>query len=817
MDRAFDRLSFAETLENHIEGIAYVGDKAEIRDCNETFRRMTGIGEGPLERFDALVHPSYFEAWSSGLARFMADRNGTHRLILRLARRGAADRWIRLTFLPLPAENETGFLIMVGDITAQKRLEMRLIRARDDAEKATESKSEFLANTSHEIRTPIHTVLTTSELLSETNLDQEQSDYLGQIQFSGEVLLTLINDILDFSKIEAGQLQLERTDFDLAAMLEGAVDLVTLEAHKKNVDVGLYVDPNVPSRIFGDPTRLRQVVVNLINNAVKFTHQGQIILDVESLNVTAETTRLKFSVGDSGIGIPLEKQPNLFQAFHQADSSTTRQYGGTGLGLFISLNIVKQMGGMLSFTSEPGVGSTFFFELEFDRADGGIALPTVPDDFFGGRRALVVDDNDAIRDRLRRVFESWGLHVSEAGSAEEALFLMRSDSIEGFHLVIVDQTMPHIDGWQFASMIHSEQGDDRPPMILMSMKGGRGTMEAKMKLLGWYDSYLTKPLRHRDLAATVFRLLSRELDLEAADELEEVEELEEEDLLTPTVGRRILIAEDHEINRQLFLTILEKNGHQVMEAANGKEARELVESEKPDLVFMDCQMPVMNGYESTRKIREFGYKGPIVAVTASAVSEERERCLACGMDDLVVKPFKQADILMMIERYLGTGLKQGVSEPTGGMDGDAVSPAEISEAPEEPESGETETDIPAAAAGGSAYPRLPIFDFAAAVDRFTGNAEIVRSLLPQHMEKVAADLETIRGAVADGDFETLRVTAHAVKGSCKNLDMGRCGEAAADLEQAGKDADPDAAAAGLVSLEREFPALRAAVEMILAE
>jgi len=443
MARAFNSLSFAGTMENYPEGVAFVGDGTEIQDCNETFRRMTGIGEGPLHRFDTLVHPAHFEAWSSGLSRFLAERSGTHRLILKLLRNGVPDRWIRLSFLPLSITGGESFLLLVNDITGQKRLEMKLIRARNDAEKATQSKSDFLANTSHEIRTPIHTIIGMSDLLMDTSLDQEQADYLGQVRFAADVLLTLINDILDFSKIEAGQLRLERTDFELIDMLEDAVDLVTLEAHKKNVDVGLYIDPRVPSKVFGDPTRLRQVVVNLVNNAVKFTHEGQVVLDVETLTVEKDRVKLKFSVTDSGVGIPLEKQQNLFQAFHQADSSTTRQFGGTGLGLFISRNIVSQMGGVLSFTSEPGEGSSFFFEMEFDRADENIVLPVVPDNFFGGRRVLVVDDNDVIRDRICRTLGAWGFDVDEAGSAKEALFLIRS-SEKKYELVIVDQTMPHI-------------------------------------------------------------------------------------------------------------------------------------------------------------------------------------------------------------------------------------------------------------------------------------------------------------------------------------------------------------------------------------
>ena len=768
-------------MENFPEGIAFVGDGTEIKDCNETFRRMTGIGEGPLHRFDSLVHPSHFEAWSSGLSRFLSERSGTHRLILRLSRTKIPDRWVRLSFLPLNIPGEESFLLLANDITGQKRLEIKLIRARDEAEKATQSKSDFLANTSHEIRTPIHTIIGMSDLLADTTLDQEQADYLGQVRFAAEVLLTLINDILDFSKIEAGQLRLERTDFDLIDMLEDAVDLVTLEAHKKNVDVGLYIDSRVPSRVFGDPTRLRQVVVNLVNNAVKFTHEGQVVLDVETLSVGKDTVKLKFSVNDSGVGIPLEKQQNLFQAFHQADSSTTRQFGGTGLGLFISRNLVSQMGGVLSFSSEPGQGSSFFFEMDFDRADENVVLPVVPGDFFAGRRVLVVDDNDVIRDRISRTLSAWGFNVDEAGSAEEALFLIRSSDNKKYELVIVDQTMPHIDGWQFASEVHSDSGIVSSRMILMSMKGGVGAVEAKMKLLGWFDSYLTKPIRQSDLSASVFRLLSSDMDLEEAEDLEEVESVGEDEMLTPAAGFRILIAEDHEVNRKLLQTILEKNGHQVLQAPNGKVAYEVVAREKPDLVFMDCQMPVMNGYESTERIRKGGYEAPIIAVTASAQAEEREKCLNCGMSDLVTKPFKQADILMMIERYLGIGKRL------------------IQKVEKKP----VETG-------------LAVFDFAAAVDTFLGNEELVRSLLRPQMEKMGGEVKIIRDAVSGKDWETVRTTAHSIKGSCRNMDMNRCGEAAAVLEEAGKNTDEQGAVAALPCLETEFPLLKAEVEKILS-
>lgn len=318
----------------------------------------------------------------------------------------------------------------------------------------------------------------------------------------------------------------------------------------------------------------------------------------------------------------------------------------------------------------------------------------------------------------------------------------------------------------------------------MSMKGGSGSVEAKMKLLGWFDAYLTKPIRQSDLSASVFRLLSSDMDLEDAEELEEVEPLGEDESLQSAVSYRILIAEDHEVNRKLLQTILEKNGHVVLEAPNGKVAYEIVVREKPDLVFMDCQMPVMSGYESTQNIRQSGYDAPIIAVTASALAEEREKCLNCGMSDLVTKPFKQADILMMIERYLGIGRRM-------------IPKAGIEFTPE-------------------SYSDLVIFDFSSAVKTFLGNEDTVRNLLTPQMEKMQGEVGVIKKAVSAKDWETVRTTAHSIKGSCRNMDMNRCGEAAAELETAGKNADEAAAIAGLANLEREFSLLKSEVERILS-
>jgi len=781
MAHGFDKLPFAKTVENYPEGIAYIGTTAEIEDSNRTFRKLTGFGEGALERFDYLVHPSYIGKWKRGLAKFLNDRSKSIQLILKLRGKKRGDRWIRLSLLPL--ENPRGgYLLLLLDITSQKRLETKLTLARDDAERAAQSKSSFLANTSHEIRTPIHTITGMAELLANTALDQEQLDYLSQIRFASGVLITLINDLLDFSKIEAGHLCLERTRFNLTGMLEDAIDLSTLEAHKKKVDVGLYIDPRIPSSLYGDPAKLRQVIVNLMNNAVKFTHQGQVVLDVEMASVSKTGVRLKFTISDSGVGIPKERQAKLFEAFQQVDNSATRQYGGSGLGLYISRNIVSQMGGTLSFTSEVAKGSTFFFDIELENAEVDIPEIDIHRDFFLDKKVLVVDDNEAIRERIAKTLESWGFVMYQAEGAEAALRMLSSANAESFDLIFVDQTMPTMDGWQFASKVHSDPSIAPSRMILMSMKGEQHSSETKMKLLGWYNSYLTKPMRQKDLSSTLLRLLSIDTELEIAEEVEGIEFAGEP--RNSGKGYRILIVEDHAINRKLLQTILEKAGHEVWETANGELALGTILKRKPDLVFMDCQMPVMNGYESTREIRAAGINTPIIAVTASALAEERERCLACGMNDLITKPFRQSDIYMMIERHLGVG-----RELMEGSDrGVRINPDE--------------------------YVDQPVFDYKAAVGIFLGNEDTVRNLMEIQIEKMEEYLNLIRKAVSSKDWKSLSKIAHSMRGSCGNMAMLRCASIAKNLEIAADNALEALILTGLENLEREFPRLKTEIEEI---
>jgi len=776
MAYGFEKLSFARTAENHPEGIAFINSNAEIEDSNRTFKELTGFGEGSLTRFNLLVHPDYLRRWKRRLAKSLSGSSKIMHLILKLRER---NRWVNLTLLPLE-DPKNSFLMLLLDISSQKKLEMKLTQARDEAERTVELKNSLLANTSHEIRTPVHTISGMSELLANTALDQEQSDYLEQIRFAAGVLITLINDLLDFSKIEAGHLRLKKTKFNLIGMLEDAVELGTLEAHRKKVDVGLYIDPRIPSNLYGDPARLRQVIVNLMNNAVKFTHKGQITLDVEMISTSRITVRLKFTVSDSGVGIAREKQESLFEAFQQVDNSVTRQYEGSGLGLYISKSIVSQMGGVLLFVSESAKGSRFFFDVELESAETDVPASNMERDFFIGRRVLVIDDSEAIRGRIAKTLESWGFVTSQADGAEAALRMLNSVKSEGFDLVLVDQTMPSMDGWQFASMVHSDPSITPPRMILMSMKGEQHSSEAKMKLLGWYNAYLTKPMRQREIYSTLLRLFSIDNELEMAEEVEDMEFVDEP--RSRGGGYRILIVEDHEINRKLLQTILEKDGNEVLEVANGELALSTVLAKKPDLVFMDCQMPVMSGYDSTRKIREAGIDTPIIAVSASALAEERKRCLDCGMNDLITKPFKQSDIYKMIERYLGVGRELMESSEKG-----------------------VRIDT-------SEYTDKPVFDYKAAVNIFLGNEETVKNLMEIQIEKMEEDLDLIRNAVSSKDWKSLSRIAHSMRGSCANMAMLRCSSIAKNLEIAAKNALESAVVTNLEKLEYEIPRLRAEVE-----
>ena len=746
-----------------------------------------------------LRHEDVQDEWQSFLSSFLEGKKSHARIVVVIPDSTGSERWfsVKLT----RSSGNSQIFLLEEDVTDQHVYEQNLKQARDAAEQATRTKSEFLANMSHEIRTPIHTIIGMSELMNLTRLDQEQDEYSTQIRFSADVLLSLINDILDFSKIEAGQMKLEYTNCNLYELLEESIELIALEAHKKGVDVGLYAEPGTDFQVEGDPTRLRQVAVNLTNNAVKFTASGAVMIYLTRVNQDARSVTLRVGVKDSGIGIAEEKKQHLFKAFTQADSSTTRRYGGTGLGLTISKNLVSQMGGDLQVESVEGEGSEFFFELTFPRA---VPYRTVAENFEFGEdlkdaAVLLVDDNPDIRRSLKLYLENWGCLVTEAGGGKEAIDLLKNRADRGeehFDLCISDQMMPDMDGWQLASEVRSNPALADTRMILMSLKG-RGTEEAKMKLLGWFSAYITKPVRKKDLwDKCIVAMYPERSELGDLEELEELEDLEEPK--APAGGKApepreglILIAEDHPVNRKLFESILVKQGYSVILAENGKEALEMAETRAPDLIFMDCQMPVMNGYESTRLIREQGLKIPIIAVTANAMQGEQDKCFRAGMNDFLPKPFKNRDLLPVLKQWY---------KPAG--NGEVEDLEVLDELPDEAEEAmETE--------------KAPVFDFNQAMDTFMDDRELLVSLLDPYIRQVEEQLASLSVEGALENFEEVRGTAHSIKGSSRNLSMLELGNEAEILEHAGRDGDLETAREALPRVADAFARVEKVVRRIL--
>ena len=812
--RALNSARFRSLIDNAWDLIVVTEADLRVAYITPSSQRMLGYAPRDLQgsALTDIVHPDDIDGLVGQLHQLADEtadataatgacetrafhRDGTWRTIA----------WTATNLLDDPSVR--GYVLNGSDVTDTRRALESLAAARDGALMASKTKSEFLSTMSHEIRTPMNGVIGLTELLLETDLDRNQHELASGVKVSAENLLVIINDILDFSKIEAGKLELEESAFEVHAVADDVGRILAEAAHNKGTELLVDVHPDVPAALLGDAVRIQQVLLNLGSNAVKFSIEDEVVIRVSMLHENAERVALRFEVVDHGIGIAPDVQDRLFEAFSQADSSTTRKFGGTGLGLAICRQLVELMGGRLGLISAPGEGSTFWFELSLRRADDALGSRPCAESLVG-LRALVVDDNTTNRKILHHRLASWGVEALEAVDGYEALGLAAAHSEAGrpFDLGVIDLQMPGMDGIELARALKADPTTATMPLFLLSSSGDR-LSAAECHLHGFAAS-LTKPVRASELFECLNDHLTDHLDDRVDDAGPGTTAVGRETSEPATVGARgtILLVDDNTTNQLVGSKVLAKLGYHFDIADHGGEAVRALQARRYDAVLMDCQMPEMDGYAATAEIRRLEgttRHTPIIAMTAAAMDGDRETCLAAGMDDYITKPVRSDVVAAVLERWVAGSVPGGdASEPeTPSLESAAPPPDDVGTGASDDEA--TDPLDPAQ------------IELLRSLD--DGDGAVLGEVIDQYLTQTAHGRRELVRVVDEGDPHGFERLAHTLKGASANVGAAGLAAICADMESLGRAARLDAAAVLVERFDAEFGRVRDALALVRDE